>query len=137
MGCNCNQPQLKKCDRNFPSAVVEITNPENLVLFRKVTIPSSLGDETEFPASVGKYKNVLLVYEINGHIYLYSSDGIPTQLSTDVAELSEQVAELARKLEEEIGDREAADAAISLLLAELVDEMPDSFSAEEWNSFWQ
>lgn len=71
-----------KCDKDtFTKAVVEINNPEEIVLFRKVVIPASMGDDTTVPAAIGKYRNVLLVYEANNHIYLYSSDGIPTRLS--------------------------------------------------------
>lgn len=73
-----------KCDKDaFTKAVVEINNPEELVLFRKVVIPASMGDDTAVPAAIGKYRNVLLVYEANNHIYLYSSDGIPTRLASD------------------------------------------------------
>lgn len=70
-------------DDNFPHAIIEINNPENLILFHKVVIPSSLGDETQTPPYPGKYANVLMVYEANGHSYLYSSDGIPTALGFD------------------------------------------------------
>ncbi len=73
-----------KCDKDaFTKAVVEINNPEELVLFRKVVIPTSVGDDETVPAAIGKYRNVLLVYEANNHIYLYSSDGIPTRLSSE------------------------------------------------------
>lgn len=67
-------------NNDFPHAVIEINNPENLILFHRVVIPSSFGDETQTPPMVGKYANVLMVYETNGHAYLYSSDGIPTPL---------------------------------------------------------
>lgn len=88
MNKNCKECDKKKnhkcsCSKNFPSSVIEINNPPEIVLFHKVVIPVSLGDETQTPPSIGKYCNVLLVYEANGHAYLYSSDGIPTQLTAE------------------------------------------------------
>lgn len=75
-------PNCHYCrDNSFTKNVIEIDNPENLVLFHKVVIPASLGDETTNPPYPGKYCNVLMVYEANGHAYLYSSDGIPTAIS--------------------------------------------------------
>ena len=53
------------------------------VLFMKVTIPTAMGDETQVPATAGKYRNVLLQYEINDHVYIYSSDGIPTFIKSN------------------------------------------------------
>ena len=77
-------PNCHYCrDNSFTKNVIEIDNPENLVLFHKVVIPASLGDETTNPPYPGKYCNVLMVYEANGHAYLYSSDGIPTALGFD------------------------------------------------------
>lgn len=96
--------------RNFPNAVLEINNPEKLVLFRKVVIPASLGDDTTVPPEVGKYFNVLAVYEANKHAYLYSSDGIPTELTTDIAEdLEEKIDAVANNLADEITNRKNAD----------------------------
>ena len=77
-------PNCQYCkDKSFTHRVIQIDNPENLVLFHKVVIPASLGDETTNPPYPGKYCNVLMVYEANGHSYLYSSDGIPTALGFD------------------------------------------------------
>lgn len=106
MACNeCgDKPVKKSCD--FPRAVVEINNPEQLVLLRKVMVPASMGDEEEFPPAIGKYYNVILQYETNGHIYLYSSDGIPTAIESSVPqEIYEQLAALEAEdviLQEEI-----------------------------------
>lgn len=74
-GCGC-----KSCTK----AVLEITNPEKIVLLRKVVIPASMGDDTVVKPTLGKYCNVILYYEANRHIYLYSSDGIPTALESEV-----------------------------------------------------
>lgn len=92
MVCESCGEKPKDTAKDFTKAVIEIDNPETLVLFRKVVIPASMGDETQVPAAVGKYSNVLLVYEANNHAYLYSSDGIPTLLTSEVAqELEEKI----------------------------------------------
>lgn len=51
------------------------------VLFRKVLIPLAMGDDQKFPPKNGDYRNSLVVYEANGAIYIYSSDGLYTKLS--------------------------------------------------------
>ena len=38
--------------------------------------------DTTYPPRPGMYRNVLLVYKANNHIYMYSSDGIPTFISS-------------------------------------------------------
>lgn len=52
------------------------------VPFRKVNIPSSMGDDItgEYIPENGLYKNALVEYEANGALYIYSSDGIFTKL---------------------------------------------------------
>lgn len=81
MTCESCGEKPKNQSKDFTKAVVEIDNPEKLILFRKVVIPASLGDQHTLPPAVGKYYNVLLEYEKTGALYLYSSDGIPTGLS--------------------------------------------------------
>lgn len=86
MICNtCGKKNKKTNEHNmkFPSTVIEINNPEQLVLLRKVVIPASIS-ETIAPPIIGKYRNVILQYEDTGNIYLYSSDGIPTKLESSV-----------------------------------------------------
>ena len=56
---------------------------ERPVLLRAVTLPPSIGTEDDFPPTVGLYKNVILKYESNNHVYVYSSDGIPVYLESD------------------------------------------------------
>lgn len=95
MTCILCGDKSKKRNKDFTRAVVEINNPEQITLLRKVVIPTSMGTEEQVPAAIGKYKNVLLYYEANKHVYLYSSDGIPTLLEMDVPqELLDKVAEL-------------------------------------------
>ena len=76
MDCNCGN----KNEGNFPPSVFQVNSTECPVLFHKVVIPTNFGDETETPVLMGEYKNALVYYEVNGHTYLYSSDGVPTRL---------------------------------------------------------
>lgn len=104
-------PKKKKPD--FTKAVIEIDNPETLVLLRKVVIPASMGDETDVPPTVGKYRNVILYYETNKHTYLYSSDGIPTLIESEVPqEIIDRIETLEDGLATETTERVAADAAL-------------------------
>lgn len=81
MSCNCGKP---KCNGQcgLSPAVLQINNRE-CVLFSKVKVPASMGDETTLPPEPGKYKNTLVYYEATKASYLYSSDGVPTRISAD------------------------------------------------------
>ena len=76
MDCNCGN----KNEGNFPPSVFQVNSAECPVLFHKVVIPTNFGDETETPVLMGERRNALVYYEVNGHTYLYSSDGVPTRL---------------------------------------------------------
>lgn len=76
MNCNCGN----KNAGNFPPSVFQVNSAECPVLFHKVVIPTNFGDETETPVLMGEHRNALVYYEVNGHTYLYSSDGVPTRL---------------------------------------------------------
>lgn len=108
MGCGCEKDKPKHGGKSFTKAVVEIVNPEKITLLRKVVIPASLGDETTIPPAVGDYHNVILTYEASKRVYLYSSDGIPTFISTDLDAIEDELERLGVALEEEINDRETA-----------------------------
>lgn len=113
MVCNtCGEQKPKKDSCAFTKATVQINNPKELALFRKVVVPASLGDDTEYPPKVGKYCNVILYYEANDQVYLYSSDGIPTRITVDITELKRQIKEVKDGLTQEISDREDADQEI-------------------------
>lgn len=109
MSCTeCGDKPTK--DNSFTKTVIEINNPEQLVQFRKVVVPASLGSPIETPPAVGKYKNVLLYYEDSGRTFLYSSDGVPTELSTEVPEeVMNRIRTLESEQVEEASIREAAD----------------------------
>lgn len=81
MSCNCGKP---KCNGEcgLSPAVLQINNRE-CVLFSKVSVPASMGDETTFPPKPGKYKNVVLYYESTKASFLYTSEGIPIRISAD------------------------------------------------------
>lgn len=86
--CNC------KKDKCLSPAVLQINNYDCPTVFHKVTFPAAMGDDETNPPRNGQYRNVLLVYEANGHVYMFSSDGIPTLISdggsgtTDYEELT-------------------------------------------------
>ena len=101
MTCNACGEKPKKTCNDFTKAVIEINNPETLVLLRKVVIPTSMGDEEQVPPAIGKYHNVLLQYEANDHIYLYSSDGIPTAIT---ANIPQEVLDSIEELEDDVVD---------------------------------
>ena len=118
---SCGEKKKCNCNKDFPKAVVEINNPEQLVLLRKVVIPASMGTEEQVPASIGKYYNVILQYEANGHIYLYSSDGIPTEIEANVPqEVLDKIAELNTDLANETRDRELADNGLQTQIDAIV-----------------
>lgn len=88
MACNCGKPEgTCGCNKNCNAspAVLQINNPAEYATFHKVDVPIAFGDDTEYPALNGKYKNVILHYEKNGAVYIYSSDGIPTKLTYEEA----------------------------------------------------
>lgn len=79
MSCNCGKPKCNgKC--GISPAVLQINNPDECTLFHKVTVPASMGDSKTNPPKNGDYKNVLLYFEADKTSWLFSSDGIPTQL---------------------------------------------------------
>ena len=86
MTCESCGEKPKNQSKDFTKAVVEIDNPEKLILFHKVVIPTSMGDDTVVVPAVGKYHNTLVYYEANNKSYLYSSDGIPTQLANGLTD---------------------------------------------------
>ena len=53
-----------------------------------------------------------MAYEANGHIYIYSTDGIPTLVDSGSGELEKRVNIIERVLDKEITDRKAVDKEI-------------------------
>lgn len=97
----CSSCGEKKCsckNKDFTKAVIEIDNPEQITLMRKVSVPASMGDDTTVPPVVGKYHNVLLYYEASENAYLYSSDGIPTKLTFNPVEIINRLESLEERI---------------------------------------
>ena len=113
MKCDCENRGPRLADHNFPASVVEIKNAEQLILFRKVVIPASLGNRETIEPTPGMYKNVLLEYEEDGSLFLFSSDGIPTELASDVSDFVRRLNVVAAGLESEIAARTQGDSALS------------------------
>lgn len=60
----------------------------NCMFFRKTVIPSVVANDDITPPKNGDFCNMLVVYEATDNAYLFSSDGVPTLLSsTDYARL--------------------------------------------------
>ena len=56
-----------------------------------VAVPTSLGDDSKnspVAPKNGAYCNALVVYEANGHVYIYSKEGIPTLIDVDASDIS-------------------------------------------------
>ena len=84
--CKYNKSMKTECP-NF-----DCNRPEKdcCTMFRKITIPAVLGDDSEgsevAPCN-GAYRNALVEYEANGALYIYSSDGIFTKLYYTASEI--------------------------------------------------
>lgn len=139
MTCESCGDKPKKCNNDFTRAVVEINNPEeSIVLLRKVSIPASIGDETVFPPANGRFSNVILFYEINKHVYIYSSDGIPTLIesaaSSDVdqriSRLEAEDVTLHEDIRAEATTRGEADDALSGRVSNIEEVIPSAATVD-------
>lgn len=131
MTCGCKKEKSSSKNRSFTKAVVEINNPSKITTLRKVVIPTSLGDETTIPPAIGEYRNVVLYYEATKNVYLYSSDGIPTLVTTDTSDIDEAIAELQAGLAEETENREDADSELADDIASVASDLSDEVTARE------
>lgn len=104
-----------------PPPVLEINN-QIPVCFHKVVVA---GDDVENPPKLGQYRNVIVKYEGNGHIYLFSTDGIPTLIVGDNGTVDYEKLENKPLINghELVGDSSLADigvdGAISAAIADL------------------
>lgn len=93
--CNSCQPtpplMPKRSGKTCDTApkILSIDNPPEIILFHKAIIPAAMGDDTVVIPENGLYRNVLLEYEANGHVYMYSSDGIPTLLNSGLTSFND------------------------------------------------
>lgn len=56
---------------------------------KNVFLPTVLGDDSEdspIAPKKGAYCNAIVTYEANGHIYIYTSEGIPVLVSSETSE---------------------------------------------------
>jgi len=114
----CGEKKPKNDSPSFTKATVEILNPKELALFRKVTVPASMGDDTDNPPRVGKYCNVILYYEASKQAYIYSSDGIPTKITEDLTSIWDKIADLEEedgKIWEEIEEIEMSSDVVDIV----------------------
>ena len=91
----------------------------------KVFLPSSLGDDSKdspIAPKNGDYCNAIVVYESNGHVYIYSKTGIPTLVVTEGTNVDELIKELGEDLAQEVLDRKAGDKT----LQDEIDEIKNS-----------
>lgn len=73
-----------------------------------VYLPTSLGDdspESQIAPENGAFCDALVVYEANGHIYVYTKEGIPTLITSDGGVSEEEIARVERKLATETTNR--------------------------------
>ena len=131
--CGEKPKKCGNCNKDFPRAVIEIDNPEVITLLRKVVIPSSMGTEEQVPAAIGKYKNVILYYEANKHVYIYSSDGIPTLIE---AAIPQWVIDKIENLENNKQDKLTAGENIAISDENVISATYRVFSSAEWNALW-
>lgn len=145
---NSPKPSGKTCD--LSPKILSIDNPPEIILFHKAIIPAAMGDDTDVPPENGLYRNVLLQYEANGHVYMYSSDGIPTLInsgltsfndlsdrplyggvemtsSTNIPDWTDTIGTIQADLTAEAATREDDDAILSAALA---DEIYDRETAD-------
>lgn len=111
MTCTACGEKPENTAKDFTKAVVEINNPEQIVMLRKLLIPASMGDDEAFPPVVGKYRNLILAYEASENVYIYSSDGIPTKVTGDLESIRRMVRdeELARRAADDVLQQEIED----------------------------
>lgn len=92
---------------------------------KKVIIPAALGDDSEGSSVApknGAYCNAIVIYEVNDHVYIYSTEGIPTLINVEGGSSEEAIEELTKKLNQEILDRGAADD----VLQQEIDDLKNS-----------
>lgn len=84
--CPCQQPNPKPCcnpccrRRCDPCGFDDCCDDG---IMRKTLIPAVLGDDSKgspYEPQNGAYRNMLVEYQANGAVYVYTGDGIPTRI---------------------------------------------------------
>lgn len=95
MGCTkCEQNNMPKpiagsCE--LGNQVLEIFNAAEIVDFHTVVIPTQMGDDTVVVPENNSYRNAVVRYEANDHVYIYGSDGIPVPIKTNAGDFDDLV----------------------------------------------
>lgn len=110
------------CSSKLPK-VREIINEPCPVLFLTLESPGTLDED---PATIGKYRNVLVVYKGSNARVLYDSMGIPTILTKDVDGTSDF--ELLLNRPKYMGELMTGDTDIP--------EVPEEISDDDYNNLW-
>lgn len=88
-------------------------------------IPASLGDdslESEVAPHNGDYYNRFVKYEVNGHIYFYTTDGIPVNLTEKEVIIDDFFSYVSKNPVEN---------------RKLTAALNNYFTEEEWAAFWE
>lgn len=96
---------------------------------RFVDIPANLGDDSAGSSVApknGAYCNAIVKYEANGHVYIYSSEGVPVMTEPGnqaiwdaIKKAQGDIVELDQDLAKELVDRAAADKVLQDEIDEL------------------
>lgn len=89
----------------------------------KVFLSAALGDDSKdspIAPKNGEYCNAIVVYEANGHMYIYSKEGIPTLITSGgggdydeiIKEIQEDLTKTEGDLAQEVLDRAAGDKTL-------------------------
>lgn len=79
-------PPMGNCSPRPPMPPVPPVTPAcklpcDQTVFRRVLIPATMGDHTTLTPESLEYRNVVLEYEADSYVYIYSSDGVATLIS--------------------------------------------------------
>lgn len=93
-----------------------------------IQIPAALGDDSEgseYAPENGAYVNKIVEYEVNGHVYIYGSDGIPVSVAVNIDKLNELIQEYLDSidLQEEVNnklDQMVEDGTLSDLIRQII-----------------
>lgn len=107
-------PEIKSCEKKKCPCGLQ-----------RVTLPAAMGDDSQgspIAPTNGAYCNTLVVYEANGHKYIYSKEGVPTLITSGgggdydeiIKEIQDDLSETERNLSQETINRVASDNSMQL-----------------------
>ena len=124
-----NKPHLEGCPN------IDCHNNKDCCPFRKIVIPSVMGGDSEgedYAPENGAYRNALVEYESNGHIYMYSSDGIPTRIAGEngVSDYEVLTNKPSINGHELVGNKSLDDLGITAAIAAAIPASPTVFTMQ-------